>query len=94
MRIANSSYTNARSLLEAKRAWGGRPRPRGSPWTRSWGFIYFTSRPTWASAADHGVRPTLRSETKDFRRRRSDDAEKIFRGAWPRTTCSTTMSRP
>ena len=40
--------------------WGGPPGPRGSPWTRSSGSVYFISRPTRASAADQGVRPTRR----------------------------------
>ena len=38
--------------------WGGPPGPRGSPWTRSSGFVDFLTRPTKASAADQGVRPT------------------------------------
>jgi hypothetical protein len=31
-------------------------------WTRCSGHHYFRSRLTWASAADQGVRPTLRSK--------------------------------
>jgi hypothetical protein len=38
--------------------WGGPPGPRGSPWTRSSGVVDFLTRPTRASAADQGVRPT------------------------------------
>jgi hypothetical protein len=41
---------------EAK--WAGPPGPRGSPWTRSSRLTDFSSRPTRASAADQGVRPT------------------------------------
>jgi hypothetical protein len=37
---------------------GGPPGPRGSPWTRSSGFVDFFDKPTRASAADQGVRPT------------------------------------
>ncbi len=40
--------------------WGGPPGPRGSPWTRSLAFDPISSRPTGASAADQGVRPTRR----------------------------------
>src|ERR1700733_1696518 len=36
-----------------RRKWGGPPGPRGSPRTRS-----FFNKPTRASAADQGVRPT------------------------------------
>ena len=32
-----------------------------SPWTRYPAFTNTSSRPTWTSAADQGVRPTLRS---------------------------------
>jgi hypothetical protein len=38
--------------------WGGPPGPRGSPWTRSLALDHIYSQPTWASAADQGVRPT------------------------------------
>jgi hypothetical protein len=38
--------------------WGGPPGPRGSPWTRSSGVVDFLTRPTRASPADQGVRPT------------------------------------
>jgi hypothetical protein len=40
--------------------WGGPPGPRGSPWTRSLALDHMPIRPTWASAADQGVRPTWR----------------------------------
>ena len=38
--------------------WGGPPGPRGSRWTRSSGVVDFLTRPTRASPADQGVRPT------------------------------------
>src|SRR5579863_2903304 len=40
--------------MRSPNLWGGPPRPRGSPRTRS-----SATEPTGASAADHGVRPTL-----------------------------------
>ena len=43
---------------DEERKWGGPPGPRGSPWTRSSGVVDFLTRPTRASAADQGVRPT------------------------------------
>src|SRR5580692_12384536 len=44
--------------------WGGPPGPRGSPWTRSLALDHISSWPTWASAADQGVRPTWRNGVK------------------------------
>src|ERR1035441_8903128 len=44
----------------ADKLWGGRPRPRRTPWS---GSANPRKRPTWASAADQGVRPTLPSYT-------------------------------
>src|ERR1039457_4656299 len=38
----------------ADKLWGGRPRPRRTPWS---GSANPRKRPTWASAADQGVRP-------------------------------------
>src|ERR1039458_7146355 len=38
----------------ADKLWGGRPRPRRTPWSDS---ANPRKRPTWASAADQGVRP-------------------------------------
>ena len=57
-------------------SWGRPPGLRGSPWTRSSPVKSDSSKPskpTWASAADQGVRPTKECKLSNLGKTKCDD---------------------
>jgi hypothetical protein len=58
-KVSAAAATRSSTAWFGSLLWGGPPGPRGTPWSRWRESLLDTTRPTRASAADQGVRPTM-----------------------------------